>query len=40
MTKKTGKTSKNEQKRATFFFVKSVTILHLASRIMTDILLA
>ena len=35
-----GKTSKNEQKRATFFFVKNVTILHLVSRTMIDTLLA
>ena len=40
MTKKTGKTSKNEQKRATFFFVKIVPILPLESRTMIDTLLA
>ena len=40
MTKKNMKTSKNEQKRATFFFVKNVIIRHLVGRTTIDTLRA
>ena len=40
MTKKTVKTSKNEQKRAKNFFVKNVSILPLVSRTMIGTLRA